>query len=280
MHKPNIKCGEFLDLRYNVNMKDFKAEYRDQGTTSFISIIQIEEACVLKLDGSEYQALVDDVIITKGKQSYSSDAPLLIYHLNEDFFDNLFESQISDCLIFFDMLHTSKDKKDHLYFSHIDSETQSLLQTLRSEANQDDIYHEKVIRLLLVGIFSYLDRSRHTTLIIPRSTMLKDHVFGKVLKYMGDHYRDITLESCAKQFGYHPDYFSYRFKKITGESFSKKLLSIKMEEAMHLLITSELTIQQISEASGYQDRSHFSRNFHTYTGMSPKQYRLAHQKEG
>ena len=51
------------------------------------------------------------------------------------------------------------------------------------------------------------------------------------MKYIGEHYRDITLDQVAKEFNYHPDYLSYRFKKITGMSFSKKLLSIRMEES-------------------------------------------------
>lgn len=233
---------------------------------------------MIKLDDFKGKAQKNDVIFARENMIYSSskNSSLVVYNFEKKFFDNLFYSQISDCRILYDFLNANNAEKERLYFSNVGEDAIKTLQLLQNEFPRDDIYHEKIIRLILVGLFSYLDRNHGTTLIVPNSTMLQEHQFGKILKYIGEHYRDITLDSVAKHFSYHPDYLSYYFKKVTGESFSHKLLSIRMEQATHLLITTELSIQEIADAVGYHDRSHFSRNFHAFTGMSPKQYRKAH----
>ncbi len=257
-------------------MKTITAQKTDYGKTEYFTIISILEDCELTLDKSKFQARYNDLVISREDLTYHSNKQqsLLVYQIQEEFFDNLFDSQISDCAIFHDLLHATEAKGDHLYFTKIGEDATNILKLLYSEFDKHDIYHEKIIRLLLVGLLTYLDRNHYDTLIVPKSTMGKTHEFGKIMKYIGDHYRDVTLESVAKKFGYHPDYLSYRFKKITGISFSKKLLCIRMEEAIHLLLTTEMTTQQIAEASGYHDRSHFSRNFKEYTGLTPKQYKI------
>lgn len=262
-------------------MKTIHAHKTEHGITSYFTIISILEDCEITLDSQQFNAIYNDLIISReGIQFHSNKQhSLLVYHIQEDFFDNLFDSQISDCAIFHDLLHEEQADGERLYFSKIGDDATNILKLLYSEFDKDDIYHEKIIRLLLVGLLTYLDRNHYDTLIVPKSTMGKTHEFGKIMKYIGDNYRDITLESVAKKFGYHPDYLSYRFKKITGISFSKKLLSIRMEEAIHLLLTTEMNIQQIAEANGYHDRSHFSRNFKEYTGLTPKQYKLKFKKK-
>lgn len=256
-------------------MKYLSATRCDSGTTKYFSILHVRETCSLKLDDFKCRAQKNDVIFSREALSFSSSKhdSIVFYSFEKNFFDSLFDSQTSDCRILYDFLKADHAEKEHLYFSNIGEDALNILLLLQREFTRDDIYHEKIIKLLVVGLFSYLDRNHGTTLIIPNSTMLQEHQFGKILKYIGDHYREISLESTAKFFSYHPDYLSYYFKKVTGESFSHKLLSIRMEQAQHLLLSTEFTIQEIANLVGYHDRSHFSRNFHTFTGCTPKQFR-------
>lgn len=251
----------------------------EDGITSWFTILYIRKDCDLTLSGQLFSTFENDLILCRQNISYHTDTPqsITVFFYEQPFMDNLFDAQICDCRILYDFLHAEHVENEHLYFSRLPVEVLRFVQLLISEDGTDDIYHEKIIRLLTVGMFSWLDRTHYETLMITRSTMLQDHTFGKILKYISDHYRDVTLESTAKQFGYHPDYLSWRFRQITGVTFSKKLLSIRMEEAMHLLVTSQYTISEISDLVGYHDRSHFSRNFREYTGMTPKQYRKTYQ---
>jgi AraC-like DNA-binding protein len=261
-------------------MNGVKIKKSDMGITSYLTIISFLEKDVFFIGERKIDVFPNDLIIARENLNFQSDISnnLIVYSIEKGFFDNLFDSQISDCKIFHDFLHADNTDGEYLFFSNIGEDALSVLNLLRNEYHRNDIYHEKLIRLLLVGLFSYLDRNHYQTLIVPKSTMGQNHEFGKIMKYIGENYKDITLESVAKKFGYNPDYFSYRFKKITGVSFSNKLMSIKMEESMHLLVTTDLNIQQIAEMNGYHDRSHFSRNFKTYTGLTPKEYRNKHKK--
>ena len=259
-------------------MKDIQASIITEGISTYFTMIIPQKECEITLDDKVYHALSHDLIFSREDMKYQATESLLVYDFQASFFDSLFDSQISDCRILYDFLHAPDASGEHLYFSNIGNDALYTLELIFNEFSRDDIYHEKIIRLLLVGLFSFLDRNHSETLLIPRSTMIQNHIFGKIMKYIGDHYRNVTLDQVAKEFNYHPDYLSYRFKKITGMSFTKKLLSIRMEESMHLLLTTEMTIQEIAEFNGYHDRSHFSRNFKEYTGMTPKQFRKSHQK--
>lgn len=259
-------------------MIQFNVTHKEKGISTYFTLLHIRQACNLTLSGTDFRTLENDLILCRENISYHTDTEgsLCVYEYSQSINDSLFEAQTADCRIIFDFLHSLSGKNEYLYFSKLPKAVLSYLSLLRMEYENSDLYHEKIIRLLSVGLVSELDRCRPECLMVSRSTMLKDHVFGKILNYISDHISDVTLEKTARQFGYNPDYFSSYFHKVTGVTFSKKLLSMRMEEAMHLLITTEYTVAKTAALVGYQDRSHFSRNFKEYTGLSPKEYRQVH----
>ncbi len=95
--------------------------------------------------------------------------------------------------------------------------------------------------LLLVILMSQLDRNHIPYLVIHDSSMMQCYDEGKILKYLSDNFCTATLSSTAEYFNFHPAYFSTLFKKLFHQSFSKKLLSLKLEHAKRLLITTNLT---------------------------------------
>lgn len=60
-----------------------------------------------------------------------------------------------------------------------------------------------------------------------------------------------------------------------GTSFSDLVDGLRVEEAMRLLGSSELSVTQIGYVCGFADTSHFSRRFKKRVGRSPSQYRMA-----
>ncbi|MFC5449994.1 helix-turn-helix domain-containing protein [Paenibacillus aestuarii] len=82
-----------------------------------------------------------------------------------------------------------------------------------------------------------------------------------------------SLTSVAEQFGMNPSYLSRIFKKITGQSFVQFTANLKIEKAKHLLLNSTLSINEISEAVGYTERT-FGRVFKNVTGSTPANYRM------
>lgn len=192
--------------------------------------------------------------------------------------DPLFYSQISDCRIIYDFLSIPHPEDEHLFFhSAGDADIASLFRFLLQELSLEDSYTGKNVSLFTVALLTYLDRKRPEQLLLQNSTMVAENRFGKIMKYIGDHYPTCTLQEVAEKFGYNPSYLSTRFQKITGETFSHKLQSIRLLQAERLLLTTDLTVEQISSQVGFHDKSHFIRNFRDTYGETPSRYRKNHK---
>ena len=69
------------------------------------------------------------------------------------------------------------------------------------------------------------------------------------------------------------------FRRVLGLSPMEFLANHRMEHALHLLLSTDLTVVEIAEACGFGDASYFGKAFRKKTGLSPTQYRARrHQR--
>ncbi len=85
--------------------------------------------------------------------------------------------------------------------------------------------------------------------------------------------QEILIKKLAQDLKMSLRNFNRRFKKATNETPIKYLHNIRMKAAGDLLKTSNLTIAEIAERSGYQDIPHFTSLFKKHFGTTPSQYR-------
>ena len=95
---------------------------------------------------------------------------------------------------------------------------------------------------------------------------------SQIIKYIGEHDSDVTLQEVAAKFSYHPNYISALLKKETGKSFSRILLEKRMSHALVLLQGTTLPIDSISAMLGYSNPSNFHKAFREYYGKAPREY--------
>ena len=96
----------------------------------------------------------------------------------------------------------------------------------------------------------------------------------KAIVFMKQKYAlNPTLEQVAQYAGYSPSYFSRIFKEDTGMTFSEFLNDIRIQKSKSLLLTSGLSIADISNMLGYNDQSYFCRIFKNATGTTPDRFR-------
>lgn len=101
----------------------------------------------------------------------------------------------------------------------------------------------------------------------------KKAVFAAI-SYMERRYNTpLDLEDIAAQVFLSPEYFRKLFKKMTGESVRTYLHGLRVDEACRLLTVTDMSIQDISIAVGYQDMKSFYQAFKQKTGKTPKEYR-------
>lgn len=67
------------------------------------------------------------------------------------------------------------------------------------------------------------------------------------------------------------------FRNIYGYAPRQYLTKLKIAQAKRLLQMPDLSVIDISEALGYRDPAHFSRQFKKWTENTPYQYRKSHQ---
>ena len=84
---------------------------------------------------------------------------------------------------------------------------------------------------------------------------------------------EISLSVLAEEFHLNPQYISQLFKTEIGVGFLAYLTNIRMEQAKKLLLTTNLSIAEVSEQSGYADYRVFTKVFKKSEGITPSQYR-------
>jgi len=86
-----------------------------------------------------------------------------------------------------------------------------------------------------------------------------------------DHY-----ETWMAQCGLQKSQFHELFRKMTDMSPKAYVTRIKMQRAAAALRESNQSVTRIAESLGYTTIHHFTRQFKTYYGISPTQYRRGH----
>ncbi|MDN5626273.1 MAG: helix-turn-helix domain-containing protein, partial [Acinetobacter sp.] len=65
----------------------------------------------------------------------------------------------------------------------------------------------------------------------------------------------------AKQFKYSQNYLSTRFKKETNETLKQYIIKTKITEAKRLLLSTQLSLMDISTLLNFKDYTRFSHTF-------------------
>lgn len=108
-----------------------------------------------------------------------------------------------------------------------------------------------------------------------RLRITETDVIVRAKRYLTDHYEDadLSLAKVAEYVELNEKYFSNRFTKETGETFSSYLTALRMQKARELLKTTTFKVYEISEMAGYHNVEHFNRVFKKMNGITPAQYR-------
>ncbi|WP_280248043.1 AraC family transcriptional regulator [Nocardia abscessus] len=89
------------------------------------------------------------------------------------------------------------------------------------------------------------------------------------------HDPDHRLADIAAEVGMSVRYIQKLFA-ATGSTPRNWLYQMRLERARKCLLTTGLTVAEVSEQVGFRDVSHFSRSFRAYFGVSPGRFRSAH----
>jgi len=118
--------------------------------------------------------------------------------------------------------------------------------------------------------FSYLASAEYVkTKFYPSNSRVKS-----IHEYlMKNYHEEVTLEQIAGLVHMAPASVSRFFKSATGLTLFEYLNKIKIELARQLLLNTDLSVVDISYDCGFNNLSHFNKQFKKFSQVSPRQFR-------
>ncbi len=103
----------------------------------------------------------------------------------------------------------------------------------------------------------------------------------QAVSYIYENYnKDLNMAVVSNYISMNYSLFSYAFKQYTGTNFVNFLKDLRMQEAKRLLETTDMRVNEISQAVGYENEKHFMKIFKAVLGVSPTEYRKSIQLKG
>jgi 2-isopropylmalate synthase len=87
------------------------------------------------------------------------------------------------------------------------------------------------------------------------------------------NYQTVTLSDMAAEFHLSEPYISKYIKEKSGKTFGDLVVQARMKKARTLLRNSNMTVENVAYAAGYQNVEHFNRQFRKKYNMTPVEYR-------
>lgn len=88
----------------------------------------------------------------------------------------------------------------------------------------------------------------------------------------------LSLTQLSEQCFYNPSYFSRMFKAYSGMTITEFIHENRIAHACDLLLHSHNSIEEISLAAGYTNKTLFYKKFREKTGVSPAEYRKSQNR--
>ncbi|TYP76534.1 helix-turn-helix domain-containing protein [Paenibacillus methanolicus] len=83
----------------------------------------------------------------------------------------------------------------------------------------------------------------------------------------------ISVTALAKRFHMSKSYFQHIYKDLFQCSVVTDMINARLEHAKYLLDHTELPVTRIASLCGYENDTHFMRQFKKFVGLTPRQYR-------
>ena len=169
---------------------------------------------------------------------------------------------------------TNKEEEYTIHnFSHQKNDFCLYLKLLLKEVQTKGDNFESICQNLLEIIIWNLLRNTNTSLsVAPEKKITKECRF--IEQYLNEHFtEDITLQTLSNLTYMNKYYLVHAFKNYKGTSPINYLIDKRIDEAKHLLGTTNYPISKIATLVGFSSQSYFSQVFRKALNMSPNEYR-------
>lgn len=217
-------------------------------------------------------------------QDYLDGAPASILFLGiaNDIFEEIMDSHMAtERIVSFlqSALQKQKDLQQYLHFKPTPTtgdQMEVCLKDLLKELLLHDNASSYICRGLLMRIFRILSTDYDFSLSRELRREMNWIMYEEITAYIREHCRDISIRQLCEQFHFQEDYFNRLLKQKAGMTYTEFVQLKRLEKAERLLTETTLSIEQIADAVGYQNKGYFYRIFMEHHQTTPARYRKAH----
>lgn len=169
------------------------------------------------------------------------------------------------------------DEGDGYSILHFQSGGEQILQYLRSLLKEIEFrlpgYNTICQNLLEIVLLLLVRRSQFTVTFAP-AIQKPSKECAVVRRYIENHFKEsLTLDNLAAVAHVSKYYLAHAFSREYGTSPINYVLSCRIQESLHLLSETHMSLSQIAGILGFSSPSYFSQSFRRIKGLSPKAYR-------
>lgn len=244
-----------------------------------MAIIYDQGEAVSKINMKEYHIKAPAVLIVMHGQtiepiSYSDDLQGRAIVMSELFTERLFAGSTE---VQAHSLYTSIMSKPIINFAK-DQNVFSIYYDLLlnvAKSPQSEFKIQSAQHLTLAMFYGY-SHMKHNLIIDNKGTTRQEEIYSAFIDSLGDNYKN------ARDIGYYADklcisakHLSQVVKDVSGKTALEIIEDYVLTECKALLLSTTMTIQEISDELNFPSQSVFGKYFKRLTGLSPKAYRKA-----
>jgi len=122
----------------------------------------------------------------------------------------------------------------------------------------------KSVILMVIRLYTNNDEKKEQTAPLIR----------EIIEYINTNYEEgVSNEHIASHFNFSSAYLNRIFKAHTGKSLHEFLVERRLDAAMLMLRTQNISIGEVAQNCGFCSLHHFTKTFKKHTNMSPGEYR-------
>lgn len=148
-----------------------------------------------------------------------------------------------------------------------------LTRELQIEHDSDYSDKNRMIKCLFEQLFIKLSRSENSSRFENLSSSLLSALHFSRESIFSSLNQKRSVKSMADSVGLSESRFYAVYKSVFGTSPLNDIITAKTEVAKNLLLNSDKKISAIAKELGYNNVTHFTRQFKKRTGMSPDKYK-------
>ncbi|NLZ47158.1 MAG: helix-turn-helix transcriptional regulator [Clostridiales bacterium] len=258
MYVTRIGYNSLIDQHYSIN--------RPNSIGGYLMLI-VKTPAVFNIRGRDTTVKANSMIL------YKKGSPQFFQTDNSKFINDWFHFVVEDGEeSFFDDLDIPVDE---FFAVHNADDFSNFIKTMSFEFHSLNAHRSESVRIYLKLFFLKLSESLHE--ITSRS---KNQYYSRLVdmrtRIYNEPHEKFTIEDLCDEMDLSRSRFQQLYKEAFGISVINDVIRSKIDYSKYLLTTTDLSVHQISMTCGYDNYSHFMRQFRSRVNTTPLSYRQKH----